>query len=42
MLFGDDMVLEYETRIGLNRKMELWKKILKSMGFIPNMTKTLV
>jgi hypothetical protein len=32
MLFADDVVLVHETRIGLNRKLELWRQALKSMG----------
>jgi hypothetical protein len=28
MLFADDMVLVDETRVGVNRKLELWRQTL--------------
>jgi hypothetical protein len=40
MLFADDVVLVYETRAGVNRKLELWKDALESKGFRISRTKT--
>jgi hypothetical protein len=32
MLFADDVVLIDETRVGVNRKLELWRQTLESKG----------
>ena len=32
MLFADDMVLVDESRAGVNRKLELWRRTLESKG----------
>jgi hypothetical protein len=40
MLFADDVVLVDETRVGINRKLELWKDALESKGFRISRTKT--
>ena len=40
MLFADDMVLVDESRAGVNRKLELWRRTLESKGFRLSMTKT--
>ena len=33
MLFADDVVLVDESRAGVNRKLELWRRTLESKGF---------
>ena len=33
MFFADDVVLVYGSRVGVNRKLELWRQTLKSKGF---------
>ena len=33
MLFADDVVLVDESRPGVNRKLELWRRTLESKGF---------
>ena len=40
MLFADDVVLVDETRVGVNRKLELWRQTLESKGFRLSRTKT--
>ena len=40
MLFDDDVVLVDESRAGLNRKLELWRRTLESKGFRLSRTKT--
>ena len=40
MLFADDVVLIDESRIGVDRKLELWRHTLKSKGFRLSRTKT--
>jgi len=40
MLFADDVVLVDESRVGVNRKLELWRRTLESKGFILSRTKT--
>ncbi|RLM74125.1 hypothetical protein C2845_PM15G20950 [Panicum miliaceum] len=40
MLFADDVVLVDESREGVNRKLELWRRTLKSKGFRLSRTKT--
>jgi hypothetical protein len=40
MLLAVDVVLVDESRSGINRKLELWRQTLESMGFILNKTKT--
>ena len=40
MLFADDVVLVDESRTGVNRKLELWRRTLESKGFRLNRTKT--
>ena len=40
MLFADDMVLVDESRAGVNRKLELWRRTLESKGFRLSRTKT--
>ena len=40
MLFADDVVLVDETRVGVNRKLELWRQTLESKGFRISRTKT--
>jgi hypothetical protein len=40
MLFADDVVLVDESRIGVNRKLELWRYTLESKGFRLSRTKT--
>ena len=40
MLFADDVVLVDESRIGVNRKLELWRNTLESKGFRLSRTKT--
>ena len=32
MLFADDVVLVDESRVGVNRKLELWRHMLESKG----------
>ena len=32
MLFADDVVLVDESRAGVNRKLELWRRTLESKG----------
>ena len=39
MLFADDVVLVDESRAGLNRKLELWRRTLESKGFRLSRTK---
>ena len=36
----DDVVLVDESRAGVNRKLELWRRTLESKGFRLNRTKT--
>src|SRR6266498_2244193 len=40
MLFADDVVLVDESRIGVNKKLELWRNILESKGFRLSTSKT--
>ena len=40
MLFADDVVLIDETKIGVDSKLELWRKTLESKGFRISRTKT--
>ena len=40
MLFADDVVLVDESRTGVNRKLELWRRMLESKGFRLSKTKT--
>ena len=40
MLFADDVVLVDKTRVGVNRKLELWRQTLESKGFRLSRTKT--
>ncbi|GMP81861.1 hypothetical protein CsSME_00036427 [Camellia sinensis var. sinensis] len=40
MLFADDIVLVDKTREGVNTKLEIWRKTLKSKGFRISRTKT--
>ena len=42
MLFADDVVLVDESRVGVNRKLELWRRTLESKGFRLSRTKTYV
>jgi hypothetical protein len=40
MFFADDVVLVYESREGVNRKLELWRQTLESKEFRISRTKT--
>jgi hypothetical protein len=40
MLFADDVVLVYDSRTRVNRKLELWRQTLESKGFRLSRTKT--
>ena len=40
MLFTDDIVLIGETKEGVNKKLELWRKILETRGFRLSRSKT--
>ena len=40
MLFADDVVLVDESRVGVNRKLELWRRTLESKRFRLSRTKT--
>jgi hypothetical protein len=40
MLFADDVVLIDDSRAGVNRKLELWRRTLESKGFRLSRTKT--
>ena len=40
MLFADDVALVDESRAGVNRKLELWRRTLESKGFRLSRTKT--
>ena len=40
ILFADDVVLVDESREGVNRKLELWRRTLESKGFRLSRTKT--
>ena len=40
MLFVDDVLLVDESRAGINRKLELWRRTLQSKGFRLSRTKT--
>ena len=40
MLFADDVVLVDESRAGVNRKLELWRRTLESKEFRLSRTKT--
>jgi hypothetical protein len=40
MLFADDVVLIDDSRAGVNRKLELWRRTLESKGFSLSRTKT--
>ena len=40
MLFADDVVLVDESRAGVNRNLELWRRTLESKGFRLSRTKT--
>nr|XP_033511746.1 uncharacterized protein LOC117276532 [Nicotiana tomentosiformis] len=40
MLFADDIVLIYETRGGVNEKLDVWRQTLESKGFKLSRTKT--
>ena len=39
ILFTDDVVLVDESRAGVNRKLELWRRTLESKGFRLSRTK---
>uniref|UniRef100_A0A8I6YAQ5 Reverse transcriptase domain-containing protein n=1 Tax=Hordeum vulgare subsp. vulgare TaxID=112509 RepID=A0A8I6YAQ5_HORVV len=39
MLFADDVVLVHDSRTGVNRKLELWRRTLESKGFRLSRTK---
>ena len=38
--FADDVVLVDESMVGVNRKLELWRRTLESKGFRLSRTKT--
>ncbi|KAG2558723.1 hypothetical protein PVAP13_8NG345332 [Panicum virgatum] len=40
MFFADDVVLVDDSRAGVNRKLELWRRTLESKGFRLSRTKT--
>ena len=40
MLFADDVVLVDESSVGVNRKLQLWRRTLESKGFRLSRTKT--
>ena len=40
MLFADDVVLIDDSRAGVNRKLEMWRRTLESKGFRLSRTKT--
>ena len=40
MLFADDVVLVDESRAGVNRRLELWRRTLESKEFRHSRTKT--
>jgi len=40
MLFADDVMLVDESKAGINRKLELWRRMLESKGFRLSRTKT--
>ena len=40
MLFADDVVLVDDSRMGVNRNLEVWRKTLESKGFRLSRTKT--
>jgi hypothetical protein len=40
MCFADDVVLIDESRIGVDQKLELWRRTLESKGFRLSKTKT--
>ena len=40
MLFADDVVLIDESKIGVDRQLELWRQILESKSFGLSRTKT--
>ncbi|KAG2602019.1 hypothetical protein PVAP13_5KG646507 [Panicum virgatum] len=40
MLFADDVMLVDESRVGVNRKLELWRRTLEGKGFRLSRTKT--
>ena len=40
MLFADDVMLVDESRAWVNRKLELWRRMLESKGFRLSRTKT--
>jgi hypothetical protein len=40
MLFADNVVLIDDSRVGVNRKLELWRHTLESRGFRLSRTKT--
>ena len=40
MLFADDVVLVDESRAGVNKKLELWRRTLESKGFRLSRSKT--
>jgi len=40
MLFADDIVLIYETRKGVNDKLEQWRRTLEVRGFRVSRSKT--
>ena len=40
MLFADDVMLVDESRAGVNRKLELWRRTLESKEFKLSRTKT--
>ena len=40
MLFAHDVVLVDESRVGVNRKLELWRRTLELKGFKLSRTKT--
>jgi hypothetical protein len=40
MLFTDDVVLVDESRMGVDQKLELWRRTLEAKGFRLSMSKT--
>jgi hypothetical protein len=40
MLFADDVVLVNESRMGVDQKLELWRRTLEAKGFRLNRSKT--
>jgi hypothetical protein len=40
MLFTDDMILVDESKMGVDQKLELWRRTLEAKGFRLSMSKT--